>query len=443
MIMKTYLNILSVCFLTLASFADTPVVSVSVSCHQRWPWNGKVDIDYTIETTNETSAPIFNIAFYGRIDNGEPFRLESLKGEGAKGYVLGSGAKRVTWDASVDKPFTSTQKLSVGVTAQDVTVNARYICLTLSDGTLNLSSEGPDLSNEACKTSQMWFRRVEPGTFVTGSPENEVGHLRNAAAEVQRVMSVTKTFYIAVFEVTQAQYQNITGTNPSTSSPGEMFCPVNNVSYYDLRGRNAGSTWPQFQDYRVDPDSVFYTMRSSVGNSVIFDLPTDSQWELACRAGTTNTWNNGVSWFVAESEANESEPAEPVEGDGEDVEIVEIEAEQRACDNRDLLGWYSENTQYTSCKEIAQKLPNAFGLYDMHGNVWEWCITRAYHGGSYVSADSPGPMTGETRSLRGGAWDEWAVRARVARRFACAPEKGSTGNMKTSSIGFRPAIIIQ
>ncbi|MBR6462588.1 hypothetical protein IKS73_05545, partial [bacterium] len=72
-----------------------------------------------------------------------------------------------------------------------------------------------------------------------------------------------------------------------------------------------------------------------------------------------------------------------------------------------------------------------------------WCITRVYRGGSYTSIDSPGPATGNTRSLRGGAWDEWAVRARSARRFACDPRRGTTGNMPTSSVGFRIAIIIQ
>lgn len=439
--MKTILKVLLLTvFLSAAVFGETPVVNVSVSCHQRWPWNGKVDIDYSVETTNEATSPVFAVAFFGRIDDSEPFALQSLKGEGSRGYVFGSGVKRVTWNASVDKPFTTTQKLSVGVTAQDVTANAKYICLTLSDGSLNVSAAGPDLENEASKTTQMWFRRIEPGTFMTGSPENEVGHKKNADAEVQRTLTVTKAFYLGVFEVTQAQYQNITGKNPSTSSPGEMLCPVNNVSYYDLRGSELGSTWPQYQDYRIDTNSFFYTVRSFVDNGMIFDLPTDAQWEMACRAGTTTAWNNGVAWLVPEEDPESGINS----ADSEVVETKEEEAVvQRHNDNLDLLGWYSDNTDYTRCQNVGQKLPNALGLYDMHGNVWEWCITRVYRGGAYTSIDSPGPATGNTRSLRGGAWDEWAVRARSARRFACDPSRGTTGNMPTSSVGFRIAIIIQ
>ena len=403
--------------------AAVPEVSLSVSCHQRWPWNGKVDVDYKIDSTNEISTPVYFVRFYASVDGGEPFALTTVSGEGALGYVIGSGSKRLTWDAGTDKPGVKTSDLRIAAAAQDVTAKGDYLCFDLSSKSVSVSSAGPDLSSDLCKTSQLWFKRVPAGTFTAGSPEREVGHYDNADTERQHEAKVEKDFYLAVFETTQAQYLALTGSNPSDSSPDELLCPVNNVSYNDLRGSDTGSLFPVRTDLKVDKGSFFHSLRAHFKNNFVFDLPTDVQWERACRAGTTSAFSNGANWFYSDDIVLTNRPDERI-----GVAFPDL----------DDLGWYSENTSYTSCKAVGQKNPNPWGFYDMHGNVWEWCLSYVYRG---ASIDQNGPQSGNQRSLRGGAWNEWAVRARSARDYGARPEQRSTFGSGGSNIGFRIAIV--
>ena len=157
---------------------------------------------------------------------------------------------------------------------------------------------------------------IPAGKFMMGSPASEPGHKVN---EMQHEVTITKSYYMGKYEVTQEQWQTVMGSNPSTKTKGEKL-PVTDVSWNDcqefiknLNGKTNGG-------YR---------------------LPMEAEWEYACRAGTTTAYSYGDS-------------------------ITKIYA----------------NYDVPSTKPVGSYLPNAFGLYDMHGNVWEWCEERVQRGGS-------------------------------------------------------------
>ena len=130
------MNNRSLFLLLLSLAAATSVLAnstlTSVTASQRWPWNGKVDIDYTL--TSSATFPVFRVAFKGQIENGEIFVLNNLEGEGACGVVLGKGVKRVTWNSTTQKPSTNTSDAKFNVIALDVSGNdSKYLKLDLSD----------------------------------------------------------------------------------------------------------------------------------------------------------------------------------------------------------------------------------------------------------------------------------------------------------------------
>ena len=204
------------------------------------------------------------------------------------------------------------------------------------------------------KTKKLVLRRIEPGTFMMcGKYE----------------VTLTQPYYIGIFEVTQKQYELIMGTNPSAYKGDTR--PVEKVSYDMIRGSSFGSQWPSSPV--VNPESFIGRLRKRT--KLGFDLPTEAQWEHACRAGTTSMYNNG--------------------GDTED--------------DLKKLGRYQDNQSdgnggYTSYHTVVGSYtPNAWGLYDMHGNVAEWCLDRRGDLSSGV-IDPKGPSSGTDRMLRGGCW---------------------------------------
>ena len=220
------------------------------------------------------------------------------------------------------------------------------------------------------RKTKMVLRKIVPGSFE---------YLRGKS------FKITKPFYIGVFEVTQKQYEMVMKTNPSKFK-GDMR-PVERVSYIDIRGSNKGLNWPK--DNLVDDDSYLGRLRKSVG--LEFDLPTEVQWEYACRAGTRDDFN--------------------VDG----VEMVKL----GKC--RDTGGMNGKHAK------VGSFLPNAWGLYDMHGNVWEWCMDR---GGGDGWADMPwmvdsketktnpqGVSVGSSRIRRGGSWGDVVSFCRSGQRF--------------------------
>jgi formylglycine-generating enzyme required for sulfatase activity len=208
-------------------------------------------------------------------------------------------------------------------------------------------SEEPTTSNSALEPTftnsvGMEFVLIPKGTFMMGSPDSDTETLSNERP-AHRV-TITQPFYLGKYPVSQAQWQAVMGNNPSryTTDP---HCPVTNVSWHDVH--------------------VFlHTLNERAGNGD-YRLPTEAQWEYACRAGTTSP---------------------------------------RYHPDLNALAWYRTNNEGLP-QPVGQKLPKARGLYDMLGNVWEWC----HDGGRQYRADAAvnpiGPTDADAhRVFRGGSW---------------------------------------
>lgn len=287
---------------------------------------------------------------------------------------------------------------------------------------------------DAYKTTRLVLRRVPAGTFTMGSPTNEFGHYKSRdyySVEKQHEVTITKPFYIGVFEVTQRQWELVMRTRPSRFSNPLYYAtrPVEQVYYDDIRGSSAGDQWPSSS--AVDAPSFLGRLRAKTGLDG-FDLPTEAQWEYACRAGTTTALNSGKNLASWSRDAN-------------------MDAVGRYYyNNAGKIPNPSRVTTDRGTAAVGSYMPNAWGLYDMHGNVWEWC--RDWHNPYRTEAVSDpdggwgkrgkGGRGGSCRALRGGSFVCGAISGfgadmcRSASRFALYPFR-SHGDGVDFSLGFR------
>ncbi|MBO4553886.1 formylglycine-generating enzyme family protein [bacterium] len=260
-------------------------------------------------------------------------------------------------------------------------VKVNYLVVDISGGYTaeswphKISESGPDVGSDVCRTKELWLKFVPSGEFRMGSPESEYGR---GTREVAHQVTLTKGFYIGVFELTRKQYALIAGTVPASSD--DDLCPVTKVTFDSLRGTSKGANWPA--DDEVDAGSFMGILRAKTG--LRFDLPTEAQWEYACRATTTTAFNNGKNL------------------DDDDLNLFEI-------------AYYKGNASYP--QKVGSLNPNAWGLYDMHGNVWEWCLDWYTNDlGTAPVTDPVGLATGYEKTLRGGSFNDEASACRSAYR---------------------------
>lgn len=260
------------------------------------------------------------------------------------------------------------------------------------------------------KTDKLVLRRIEPGTFMMGSPEGELGRKDD---ETRHEVTLTKGFYIGVFEVTQKQWERVMGAWPSRFNTPKFRDerPVEQVPYNSIRGTGDGADWPAFNG--VDALSFFGKLRARTDKA--FDLPTEAQWEYACRAGVATALNSKKDL-----------------------------TSKGTCQNMAEVGRYSANAgegapdcdTSVGTAKVGSYLPNAWGLYDFHGNVWEWSLDRL---GGYSDGDSDpkGAASGGLRVVRGGCCSSLANDCRSANRGNDGP---ATFNSYLGLIGFRVAM---
>lgn len=226
---------------------------------------------------------------------------------------------------------------------------------------------------------------IPAGEFEMGSPVSE---LKRDEDEGQHHVKLTKPFYIGKFEVTQLQYRVLMNENNSKFG-GDKF-PVENVNWYEA-GR--------------------FLKKLSDKTGMKFRLPTEAEWEYACRAGTTTAFNTGTTL---------------------DSDWANYDARKAYADG--LIGVYLDRTT-----EVGSYPPNAFGLYDMHGNVWEWCndiYDKDYYKVTALN-DPEGPQEGRSKVIRGGSWNDHAYKCRSADRNKRWPEANQP------IIGFRVVLEIE
>lgn len=243
------------------------------------------------------------------------------------------------------------------------------------------------------------FVLIEGGSYQMGSPDSEPWR---SGDETQHTVTVSD-FYISPYELTQAEYEAVMGENPS-NFPGQDL-PVENISWLDaIAYCNARS------EQEGLPPAYTAEGRNVTWNREVdgYRLPTEVEWEYACRAGTETPFNT-----------ENSPSAEEVNYYGHYP--YEIEGNYFSQENLDTKpGLYRETTV-----AVGSFSPNAFGLYDMHGNVSEWVWD--YYGvyGTEEQADPTGPDTGSLRVYRGGGWNDFAKNMRSAYRATLEPELAS------------------
>jgi formylglycine-generating enzyme required for sulfatase activity len=215
---------------------------------------------------------------------------------------------------------------------------------------------------------------IPAGKFMMGSPDNEKG--RDPREGPQREVTITKPFCMGATEVTQAQYEAVAGKNPSS-----------------LKGPHRPADQAQWDN------AVEFCKKLSDKSGKKVRLPTEAEWEYTCRAGTKTRFSFG----------------------DDDTDLHDY-------------AWYAANSE-SKTHPVGQKKPNAWGLYDMLGNVWEWCSD--YHGEPYAIAknvDPKGPGSGSHHVLRGGSWIDGSQYCRSAYRHGHVP------GFPYSSYGFRVVV---
>ena len=349
----------------------------NVTLRQLRPWYGLIEIGYELASDfsqfiGETDVQIFGADV--------PTNISAKSFSATPTYEV--GRHRLVWNALKDIPDLNLTNAACSV---DVRYYSKYFVIDLSGGTSTtnfpvsfLDSIPKDGWSDEYKTDKLVLRCIEPGRFTMGDQVH--------GGETYPNTTLSKAYYIGVFEVTQRQWELVMGTRPSYFTNNLYYAsrPVGNVSYDMIRGSNSGAKWPTSS--AVDADSFLGILREKTGIDS-FDLPTEVQWEYACRAGTTSDWNNGAN----------------------DESKNEFQSNNLSALGRWYYSVYSvwsyrqEGDTSAGTAKVGMYIPNAWGLYDMHGNVREWCRDwyDSLHAGSI---DYGGPETGMYRCVRDEYW---------------------------------------
>ena len=373
---------------------------------QRYPWNGKVDIDYTVAyaageaeldpQANRLEAVATDLA-------ANPAQTVRLAAFGTLPLPLSAGAHRVTWDAWKDGVTSVSDKIKVELVLVQTPTAPKFLVVDLTSGTRSprlsvtfLDAEpAGGFNTDEYKTDKLVLRLVMPGGFMMGSPVDEPG--RVAGTENQHPVLLTKPYYLGLFELTRGQAARIAGQlgqHAEHNGQGEAM-PFAQVQAKWLRGGSAKDT--------AEPSelSILGLLRTKTG--LAFDLPTEAQWEYAARAGTTTPYSDGVACAsVADYGARMADLGR---------------TSANWDDPRGVFYYPADDSRATRACPVGCYAPNAWGFHDMHGNVWE--LTRD----SYISvlaglglARDPVCTTGSDQVAKGGGYSSAPDRCRSAAR---------------------------
>lgn len=335
----------------------------------------------------------------------------------------------------------------------DEALNLCGLCGPLPEEGCGICGDGVQIDGEACDDGnnvdmdgcsascelELAVANIEPGSFIMGSPVDERG--RNSSEFTHRV-DITVPFIMRAEEVTREEWEAVMGmVSPSLFDACGPRCPVTRVSWYDAvffanqLSAEVGLT-PCYALEGCDgepgagcPDEEVSCTGGFSCESVVFAglscdgwrLPTEAEWEYAARAGTSTAFSSGDIVFTSR---NPLDPSLDSVGWYAGNSSVTYEGGQ------DCEGWF-EGADFCGPQPVGGKLPNAWGVFDMHGNAWEWVWD---YGGDYIEApqtDPLGPMFGDSRVRRGGSWSSPSQFCRSAFRFANDP------TFRANGLGFR------
>jgi formylglycine-generating enzyme required for sulfatase activity len=390
---------------TMAQAVGTQLLVSNVQA-QQGQFTATWDVTYDLETVGDIAVAV-SLSLSADSGTTYPNPCATVSGDVGVGVLPGTG-KHIVWDAGADFPGLSSPTCRLRVTADDGQVE-----------------------------TPTGFAAIAPGSFMMGSPTTEVSRTTN---ETQHQVTLTHGIYMQTTEVTNQQYRDmaqwaynnghVTATTSGlfdnldgstqllkilgagyyeiTFNAGVFSCinPTHPVMYVTWYGSVAYCDWLSLQQ-NLPRAYNHSTWQCNAGNPYTapgYRLPTEAEWEYACRAGTQTPFNTG-SCLDAGTEAN-YDGSLPYTG----------------CPNGPYVGWTVPVGSYPN---------NAFGLYDMHGNLWEWCNDwYGLYGGTVT--DPIGAGAGSDRVLRGGYWNYYAQYCRSAFRHYTYP------NIRNLLIGFRP-----
>lgn len=343
---------------------------VDVEARQRYPWNGKVDVSYLVvgdvqHAACESGYHVTPTLFAEDLSSG--LRYEALDVEGE--LSIEEGRHSVVWDMERQGLYLHSSNVVFHLMCERK--DPAYCVVDLSLPEISLTSRVTYLDSfptggwaDDYKISKLVMRRIEPGSFLMqGTVPTKI----------------SGPYYMAVFEFTEGQNAKLRGLESLSK------VALSGVTYNGIRGKTKGAEWPNSGN--VDSGSIIDLLRSRTGLEL--DLPTEAQWENAYRAGTETVypWGDEDPW------------------DPESEELARI-----AC----RYAWYTSNA--TCVHEVGTRLPNGWGLYDMGGNVCEWCLDR-YGDKLFGGLDPVGPLQGQYRVSRGGFYGsyEWELESSYRR----------------------------
>ena len=414
------------CGLAALTAAAQPEIS-SVSMTQA-PGGGTVTISYSLSggPAVVTLDIVTNGVSIGRFGLGAP--------KGDCNALVSDGTHRIKW-----RPADTLRTVGIAALNAQAVLTAwspnrmpDYLVCDLTGGDRpRYYADEADLPGDQGAQSEIYkteklllkFVRARGVEWLMGAATNEAGFIGwnveknsqvvgNQGGEPLRRVRLSQNYYLGVYEVTQDQYRRVTGQNPSTFADADdsALRPVENVSYNLLRD-STSKGWPAGGHAVVGTGTALAQFRAKT--SLAVDLPTEAQWEFACRAGTGSPFAGNRTISGAAATAKDENDA---------TAVPELDAVAR----------YAANGQGTTAI-VGSSLPNAFGFYDLHGNVSEWCLDycNPWPAAADVVVDPTGGDRSqayvETRVLKGGAYNSSARRCRSAARRFNVPSGAQAG----------------
>ena len=351
--------------------------------------NGEQDVivSYDLDNGGEPAFVTLDV-----LTNGVPLpvsAVQTVSGDVSASltdFIADGSGKTIVWKARTDWKGNLGENASVVVSAHYTNhLEGVYLRVDVSGGMeadawpTHFGSVDPDVSSTAFLWDELWLKCVPAGTFLMGSPEDELNHNAN---ETRHHVTITKPFFIGVTPVTRKQWTNMAGKITNLTVDGYEGCAAGWIRY----------TYGSASATRTD--TVTNRLNGLTG-LVGFNLPTEAQWEYACRADTTSAFNDGSPW----------DPGATGDKPTTSANLAE-------------LAWYKGNVG-EEAHNVATRKPNAWGLYDFHGSVWELCrdSAREYAAGAVTDPVGVIPGNSGTCVKRGGSTGSDAYGCRSAFRY--------------------------